>query len=270
MGYARIEVEPLTSTIGAEVTGVDLRETLDDDTVAEIRAAWLEHKVLFFPNQPVTREQHKRFALCFGELYQHPYLKDVTEDPDFVELYSGGDTGSRYLSSAWHTDVTFTECPPRGSVLHAVHVPQFGGDTMWIDLEAAYRELSSVMRGLLSELFAVHSAPRTGFIPDDTSGDYITSTHPVVRTHPETGHKCLFVNPGFTRSIDGMRGKESYALLSFLHDHCQQPEYQVRYHWTPDTVAMWDNCCTQHKVVTDNRDALRKMERLTLQGTTPY
>lgn len=270
MGYARIEVEPLTNTLGAEVTGVDLREKLDDETIAEIRAAWLEHKVLFFPGQPISRDDHKRFALYFGELYQHPYLKDVASDPDFVELYSGGDTGSRYLAAAWHTDVTFTEYPPRGSILHAVQVPQFGGDTMWIDLEAAYDALSATMQGLLDGLVAIHSAPRAGFIPGDTTGDFITSHHPVVRTHPESGRKCLFVNPGFTRSIDGMRSSESRALLAFLHDHCEQPEFQVRYHWTTDTVAMWDNCCTQHKVVADNRDALRKMERLTLQGTRPF
>ncbi len=270
MGYTRIEVTPLTNTIGAEVAGVDLRDAPDEETVGEIRAAWHEHKVLFFRDQPISRDDQKRFAHYFGELYQHPYLKDVTGDPDFVELYSGGDTGSRYLASAWHTDVTFTECPPRGSILHAVHVPEYGGDTMWIDLEAAYDGLSTVMQQLLADLVAVHSAPRAGFIPGDTTGDSITSRHPVVRTHPDTGRKCLFVNPGFTRAIDGMRFAESYALLSLLHEHCQQPEYQVRFHWTADTVAMWDNCCTQHKVVSDNRDALRKMERLTLQGTKPF
>ena len=270
MGFTRIEVEPLTATIGALVGDVDLREPLDDEIVAEITAAWHEHKVLFFRHQPISRDDHKRFAQYFGELYQHPYLKEITSDPDFVELYTGGESGSRYLASAWHTDVTFTECPPMGSILHAVKVPEYGGDTMWIDLQAAYDGLSATMQRLASELVAVHSAPKAGFVAGDTSGDSITSHHPVVRTHPATGRKCLFVNPGFTRAIDGMSARESNALLGFFHEHCQKPEYQVRVHWTTDTVAMWDNCCTQHKVVADNPAAPRKMERLTLQGTRPF
>jgi taurine dioxygenase len=125
------------------------------------------------------------------------------------------------------------------------------------------------MRDFASTLYAIHSAPRAAFIPGDTSGEVITSKHPVVRTHPDTGRQCLFVNPGFTRRIDGLRRAESDALLAMLHTHCQQPEYQVRIRWRPDTIAMWDNRCTQHKVVADNRDALRKMERITLQGETP-
>ncbi len=269
MGYTRIDVAPLTNTLGATVSGVDLREQLDAETVGELAAAWNEHKVLFLRDQPIDREQHKRFARSFGDIWQHPFLKEVTSDPDFVELYSGGDTGTRYLASGWHTDVTFSECPPMGSILHALEVPDVGGDTMWIDLEAAYGGLSPTMQRFASELVAVHSAPRAGFVRGDTSGESITSCHPVVRTHPATGRKALFVNPVFTRSIEGLRGGESFALLSFFHQHCQQPEYQVRFHWERDTIAMWDNCCTQHRVVADNPDGLRKMERITLRGERP-
>ena len=269
MGYTRIEVEPVTNTLGAVVRGVDLRDELDAETVGEITAAWHEHKVLFLPDQPIDRDRHKRFAGYFGDVFQHPYLKDVTRDPDIVPLYSGGDTGSRYVAEGWHTDVTFAPQPPMGSILRAIEVPSYGGDTMWLDLEAAYAGLSPTMQAFAATLSAKHSAPRAFFVAGDTSGEVITSEHPVVRTHPATGRRCLFVNPGFTRKISGLTAEESFTLLTMFHTHCQQPEYQVRVHWQPDMIGMWDNRCTQHKVVSDNLEALRKMERITLQGDTP-
>jgi taurine dioxygenase len=269
MHYRQIEVEPVTTTIGATVRGVDVREPLSDDAIGELAQAWRDHKVLFLPDQPIDRDTHKRFAGYFGEIFRHPYLKDVFKDPDIVKLYSGGDTGSRFVAEVWHTDVTFTEQPPMGSILRTIVVPPSGGDTMWIDLEAALVGLSPTMREFAASLFAIHSAPRAAFVPGDTSGEVITSKHPVVRTHPETGRQCLFVNPGFTRRIDGLTRAESDALLAMFHTHCQRPEYQVRIHWQPNMLAMWDNRCTQHKVVADNVDALRKMERITLQGETP-
>jgi len=154
MGFTRIEVEPLTNVLGAKVRGIDLREPLDDETVGELSAAWVEHKVLFLPDQVVDRDQHKRFALYFGEIYRHPYLKDVRSDQDVVKLYSGGDTGSRYVAEGWHTDVTFAPQPPMGSILHALEVPPYGGDTMWLDLEAAYAGLSAAMQEFAATLTA--------------------------------------------------------------------------------------------------------------------
>jgi taurine dioxygenase len=269
MSTTNLEVEPVTKALGAMVRGVDLREPLAPDEVRALNDAWLQHKVLFLPDQPIDRDAHKRFARYFGDIYRHPYLKDVTKDPDVVKLYSGGDTGSRYVAEGWHTDVTFSPEPPMGSILRAIEVPPYGGDTMWLDLEAALAGLSEPMRAFASSLTAIHSAPRAFFVPGDTSGEVITSKHPVVRTHPETGRQCLFVNPGFTRRIDGLTPTESDGLLAMFHAHCQRPEYQVRIHWEPGMVAMWDNRCTQHKVVADNVDALRKMERITLQGETP-
>jgi taurine dioxygenase len=269
VGYTRIEVEPATNTLGAFVRAIDLREPLDDETVSELTAAWHEHKVLFLRDQSVSRDDHKRFALYFGEILHHPFQKDIAPNPDFFELYSGGDTGARYVASNWHTDITFNDCPPMGSILRAVEVPEYGGDTMWMDLEAAYAALSEPMQAFLGTLTARHSAPRAFFVPGDTSGESITNHHPVIRTHPVTGRKCLFVNPSFTRSIDGLSRAESAALLQFLHRHCEQPELQVRLHWEKDTIAMWDNRCTQHRVVADNLDALRKMERITLAGERP-
>ncbi len=269
MGYARIEVEPVTNVIGAVVRGVDLREALDHETVHELTDAWQEHKVLFLPDQPIDRDEHKRFAGYFGEVYRHPFLSQVAKDPDVVKLYSGGDTGSRYVAEGWHTDVTFTDQPPMGSILRSVAVPPFGGDTMWLNLEAAYDALSPAMQQFAATLRAVHSAPRAAFIAGDTTGDVIRSNHPVIRTHSATGRKCLFVNPGFTRYIEGLTRSESTALLDLFHAHCRQDEFQVRWHWQADTIAMWDNQCTQHRVVADNLDELRMMERITLHGPTP-
>ena len=269
MGYTRIEVEPVTHVIGAVVRGIDLRDPLDDETVGELSNAWQEHKVLFLPDQPIDRDQHKRFAAYFGEVFRHPFLSEVSKDPDVVKLYSGGDTGSRYVAEGWHTDVTFAEQPPMGSILRSIAVPASGGDTMWLNLEAAYAGLSPSMQQYASTLRAVHAAPRAAFVVGDKSGAVIKNTHPVIRTHSVTGRKCLFVNPGFTRYIEGLNRNESNALLEMFHAHCGQDEYQVRWKWQPDTIAMWDNQCTQHRVVADNLEALRKMERITLQGPTP-
>jgi taurine dioxygenase len=268
MGYTRIDVEPVTNVLGAIVRGPDLSRPLDHETVSELTAAWNEHKVLFLPEQSIDRDGHKRFAAYFGQVFRHPYLKDVEEDEDIVRLYSGG-TDRRYVASGWHTDVTFAPQPPMGSILRAIEVPERGGDTMWLDLEAAYAGLSPTMQTFASSLRAIHSAPRAAFVRGDTSGEVITSTHPVVRTHPATGRKALFVNPVFTRSIEGLRAAESNALLTFFHTHCQQPDFQVRHRWRAGTVAMWDNRCTQHRVAADNLDGVRKMERITLQGDTP-
>ncbi len=174
----RIEIEPVTNALGAVVRGIDVGEPLDAEAVRLLTETWHEHKVLFLPDQPVDREQHKRFALSFGEIYRHPFLKDVGTDPDVVKLYSGGDTGSRYVAEGWHTDVTFTPAPPKGSILRAIEVPRFGGDTMWLDLEAAYAALSPAMQEFASSLTAVHSAPRAAFVRGDTSGEVIKSRHP--------------------------------------------------------------------------------------------
>jgi taurine dioxygenase len=269
MGYTRIDVEPVTHVLGAVVRGVDVREQLDDETVAELTHAWHEHKVLFLPGQHLDREQHKRFARYFGDVFRHPFLKEVGPDPDIVALYSGGDTGSRFLADGWHTDVTFSERPPMGSIIRAIEVPTFGGDTMWLDLEAAYAGLSPAMQAFASSLRARHNGARAAFIRGDKSGEVISNLHPVVRTHPATGRKCLFVNPVFTVHIEGLTLEESKALLTMFHAHCQRPEYQVRVHWEPGTIGMWDNRCTQHRVVADNVDALRKMERITLEGEQP-
>ncbi len=272
--YERIGVEPIAGALGAEVSGVDLRKPLEAGAVAEIRRAWLEHQVLFFRDQPLTVDEHKAFARRFGELHIHPVLQQMADQghPEIVVLES--DARRPYVADAWHSDVTFEREPPLGSILRAVEVPAAGGDTMWASMTAAYDALSEPMKRALDGLHAVHSG--AGFRRSASAKQLEslvqneTTTHPVVRTHPETGRKAIFVNSIFTKSIEGMRARESAALLDFLFEHVTSPEFTCRFRWRQDSIAMWDNRCTQHRVVADNLPAHRRMERVTLKGDRPF
>jgi taurine dioxygenase len=275
MSYREINVTPLAGALGAQVGGVDLGE-VDDATFAEIHRAWLEHQVLFFRDQDLMPEQHKAFGARFGALQIHPYLHSRRDEghPEIVILES--DAERPFVAAGWHSDVTFIECPPMGSVLRAVEVPDWGGDTMWASMYAAYEALSGTMQRLLGELVAVHDTSKTfsraaypaeGH-PDPDAMPQVE--HPVVRTHPETGRKALFVNSAFTRKIKGMRSAESGALLGFLYQHMATPELTCRFHWEKNSVALWDNRCTQHRAVADNLKAHRRMERVTIEGDRPH
>jgi len=274
MGYRNLQVTPLAGALGAEVSGVDLAD-LDDAAFAELRAAWLEHQVLFFRDQDLAPEAHKAFGQRFGPLQIHPFLRSRKDEghPEIVILES--DAERPFVAAGWHTDVTFLECPPMASVLRGVEVPPFGGDTMWASTYAAYEALSSQLQRLLSDLFAIHDTSKTF-----SRGDYASESHPkqgeapqvkhpIVRTHPETGRKALFVNAAFTNKIDGMRRKESDALLGFLYEHIGTPEFTCRFRWQKNSVAFWDNRCTQHRAVADNLKAHRRMERVTIDGDRP-
>jgi taurine dioxygenase len=275
MAYRRINVTPIAGALGAEVSGVDLTE-LDDATFAEIHAAWLEHQVLFFRDQDLAPEQHKAFGARLGSLHVHPYIASRAEEghPEIVVLES--DEKRPFVAAGWHTDVTFVDCPPKASILRAVEVPAWGGDTLWASMYAAYESLSATMQGLLSQLRAIHDTSKTfsrGAYPAEKhveEGAAPRTEHPVVRTHPETGRKALFVNPAFTHRIAGMRRDESDALLGFLYQHLALPEFTCRFHWEKNSVAFWDNRCTQHRAVADNLRAHRRMERVTVDGDRPY
>jgi taurine dioxygenase len=274
MSYRRIQVRPIAGAIGAEVTGADLAE-LDDATFAEVHAAWLEHQVLFFRDQDLTPEQHKAFGLRLGPLQLHPFLHSRAEEghPEIVVLESSAERP--VVAAGWHTDVTFVERPPMASILRGVEVPAFGGDTMWTSCRAAYEALSPTMQHLLDGLTAVHDTSKTfsrGAYPSERhpeSGKAPGAVHPVIRTHPETGRKSIFVNPAFTGKIRGMRRDESEALLAFLYRHVTTPEFTCRFHWEKNSLAIWDNRCTQHRAVADNLAALRRMERVTVEGDRP-
>jgi taurine dioxygenase len=272
-----ISVKPIAGSLGAEVGGVHLGE-LGDGAFIEVRAAFIEHQVLFFRDQEITRDQHKAFGRRFGTLQIHPYLQPLKDvgHPEFVVLQS--DERHPYLAEAWHSDVTFVNEPPLGSVLRCVTAPEFGGDTMWASMYAAYEALSDKMQRMLSDLVAIHDTARTFSRPDyktehiggAQARQVVSAEHPVIRTHPESGRKGLFVNSSFTASIKGMKRAESEALLSFLYRHIETPDFSCRFHWRPNSVAMWDNRCTQHRVVADNPKADRRMERVTINGDKPY
>jgi len=273
MTHQHIRVEPIAAALGAEVLGVDLARPLDDATQREIHDAWMQHQVLFFRDQQITAQQHKEFARRFGELHVHPVLPSLKDEghPEIVVLESS--EHAPYVADYWHSDVTFERQPPLGSVLRGVLVPDAGGDTMWSSMYAAYDALSDSMQRFLGSLRAKHDGGAfLAVATEDQKREIsknLTAVHPVIRTHPVTGRKSIFVNTTFTRRIEGLRRKESDALLQFLYEHVGSPEFTCRFRWRPNSIAMWDNRCTQHRVVGDNPRAHRRMERATICGDTP-
>jgi taurine dioxygenase len=284
-----LDVTPLSATIGSEIRGVDLTQPLADDTVAAIRQVWLERRVVFFPEQHLTPDQHKQVAAHFGELTPaHPVIPGIDGHPEVFEIDYGkaAELAAQYgqVSKArglhWHTDVTFVERPPTGSLLNAKVIPAAGGDTLWTDQVAAFAALSPALQEFLSTLHAVHDGkaaftavlekrPEGGEWDGEVYDTLEPVVHPVVRTHPETGEKILFVNPGFTSHIAELDRPESDALLAYLYEHSSRPEFVVRYHWHEGDLGFWDNRSTWHAVAGDFGDQPRVIQRVTLRGDRP-
>jgi taurine dioxygenase len=271
--FDRIRVEPVTGAIGAEVTNVDLRD-IDDQVLAELGQAWLDHKVLFFRDQDLTRDQHVAYGRLFGELEVHPFTRNAPEHPEIIVLES---TADRFeAAEAWHSDVTFRECPPLGSILYGRIVPRWGGDTCWADMELAYDLLADEVKEQIEGLYAVHSYVKA-FGRDmseeqreEARETYPDQKHPLVRTHPVTGRRGLFMARNFMLTIDGMTPDESRGLRYRLYEQSTIPEIQVRFRWRPGSVAQWDNRCTQHYAVPDHGGQHRRVERVTLVGDRPF
>jgi taurine dioxygenase len=270
-----IELQRSNGNLGAEVRGVDLTDDLDDATIVEIEQALVDHLVLFFRDQPMSPAQQVALGRRFGALHVHPLAPNL--GPEFPEIIAL-DTSNIQNPVEWHSDATFEECPPLGSILHALEVPPLGGDTVWASMYAAYDALSGPMKSLLDPLYAIHDSSMTfgaggrnkTFTLDRSRASQRQAKHPVVRTHPRTGRKSLFVNYQFTSHIDGMHPDESRALLDFLLAHVTQATFQVRLSWQPHTVAMWDNRCTQHYVTADYAGTGRRaMHRVTVLGDRP-
>jgi len=250
-------VRPVSGALGAEVLGLDLRE-VDDAAFARVRELLLEHLVLFFPDQHLDADEHRAFAVRFGEPEIHPFIPKLDEEhPEIVVLRAE----SGFIADVWHTDVTFEPSPPVCSVLQALEMPPAGGDTMWSNQFLAYERLSAPMKDLLEGLTAIHSAAVYGH-PERQA------EHPVVRRHPETGRPSLFVNQQFTRRIPQLSRDESEALLGFLFAHSTQPHLGCRYAWREGTVGIWDNRCTQHCAVNDYAGS-RAISRVTILGDLP-
>lgn len=276
-----LEVRPQSGHIGAEIVGADLTQPLSAGVVAAIRAALLRWKVVFFRGQPIDQEQQIAFGRCFGEVTPaHPTLPAAfPEHPEILLLDSreSDRMGKALIESRWHTDVTFVPNPPMGSILRGVVIPPYGGDTQWTNLATAYERLSAPLRDLIDGLHAVHHNALP-IARGELSFEYqqkfqsqdIRSVHPVVRVHPETGEKVLFVNPNFTSHIVELSRAEGRHLLAMLYEHLTNPEFTVRFRWETDSIAFWDNRATAHLVPTDVPDELhRSMQRITLAGDVP-
>jgi taurine dioxygenase len=274
--YLRFEVAPLSPTIGAELTGVDLGGPIDDELQAELRRALLEWKVLFFRDQDITREQHRAFAERWGSLEQHPFYKFVQPGQtaaDVLTLAKDAITGG--TENEWHADITWHTTPSFGAVLRAVEVPAVGGDTLWSDAAAAYDGLPDALRDRIDGLTAIHDWRRSFGLAMDPeqvaalSPQFPPIEHPVVRVHPETGRRSLFVNPIFTQHVVGLDPDESDALLERLYQQYRLPEYQCRFRWTPGAVAFWDNRATCHYASSDYFPQRRVMDRISIAGDRP-
>ncbi len=272
-GFATLAVSPLTPAIGAEISGVALGEEQDDATIAEIRAALLTYKVIFFRDQFITPAQHIAFARRFGALEIHPATPKGQPDPEVLHIAHGPE--SRGKENAWHSDVTWRAEPSLGSILRAVEVPPVGGDTLFADMAAAFRALSPAMQDWCRGLTAVHDiarvfAGRLNTSADELRAKFPPQVHPVVRTHPETGEQALYVNTAFTSHIEGLSAGESDALLAHLYAKAAVPEIQCRFRWAAGSIAFWDNRAAQHYAASDYFPAVRRMERVTIAGDRPF
>jgi taurine dioxygenase len=275
---ATLSIAPLTPTIGAEIGDIDLRQPLDGATLAALRQALLDWKVLFFRDQEITTEQHLAFAGAFGALEVHPFAPHKPDYPQVLAIAHG--PGNRGKENTWHSDVTWRMEPSLGSVLRAQEVPPVGGDTLFADMYAAYDGLSDTVKAEIDGKIAVHDFThfRAGMRKRGVSEEAIEAfnakypcvTHPVVRTHPETKRKCLYVNAAFTLHIEGMEKAASDALLKHLYAQAAIPEYQCRFRWRNNSIAFWDNRASQHYAASDYYPTVRRMERVTIIGEKPY
>jgi taurine dioxygenase len=275
-----MDIQPLTPNIGAQISGVQLNQTLSNQHLSALHDALLKHQVLFFRDQHISAETQRDLAQSFGQLHIHPIYPPHERVPEIMVL----DSHLQDLkdNELWHTDVTFLAEPAMGCVLSAKQVPSFGGDTLWASLTQAYADLSLPMQQFLLHLSAQHDIARS--FPNDrfaqtpdaqakleaAKAKHPPLSHPVVRTHPITGEKALFISEGFTTRINELSQAESDVLLAFLFRHSTQPKYFVRWHWQNGDVAIWDNRCTQHFANFDYGNFRRIMHRATIVGDKPF
>jgi taurine dioxygenase len=281
---AQIEIRPMAGALGADIAGVDLSRPLDDTTFGAIERALHEYLVIFLHEQTLTPEQHLALTRRFGPISRSPYIRHMDAYPDIIAVLK--EAGERKISTfgnAWHSDFSFLEEPPMGSVLYAREVPSHGGDTLFANMYAAYEALSPGLRRVLDGLNAVHTGKPYGVggVPQDLAVSRSIGiernnpeadreiAHPVVRVHPATGRRALFVNSIYTTRFEGMTAAESRPLLEFLYAHATQPEFTCRLRWQAGDLAVWDNRCTMHYAVNDYDGQRRLMHRTTIKGERP-
>ena len=282
MANHSIKIDRIAGALGAEISGIDLSQSLPDAVIAEVRAALPENLVIFFHDQHLTPEQHLAFGHRFGEFQIHDFVAGMPEHPQIIEVRKEPEE-KRNFGGGWHTDVSYLERPALGSVLYAREVPETGGDTLFANQYLAYEALSDGMKRLLDGMVAIHSARRPyglnaarAFDPGPSSMSFNFSEtaqaeveHPVVRTHGETGRKALYVNGTFTTRFKDMTEEESAPLLHYLLQHAVRPEFTCRFRWQRNSIAFWDNRCVQHNAVNDYHGARRVMHRVTIEGERP-
>jgi taurine dioxygenase len=281
MRNSHIQIHPIAGALGAEIEGVNVADNLPDEAISEIRQALLDFGVIFFRGQTLDRDQHKAFTRRFGEIFIHPNYQGVSADPEIVDIKrEPGD--KKIVGEDWHTDTTMSAEPPLGAILYAIEVPPYGGDTLFANQYLAYETLSDGLKRTLEGLRAIHTdrmvagpraamnAQRSTKVREDADWRETISVHPVVRTHPETGRKLLFVNRSYTVGFEGWTEAESKPLLEYLLEHGHRPEFTCRFRWANGSIAFWDNRCTKHLAVHDAGPFRRIMRRTQIVGDRVY
>ena len=275
--YSHIDVKPVSGALGAEIKGVDISIPLDAEVVSEIRNALLKHLVIFFQNQVISPQQQLNFAEQFGIPMEYPQLKGLPDCPLVTEVIKL-EHETLNFGGVWHSDTTYLQQPPMASLLYAIEIPPYGGDTMFSNQYMAYETLSEGLKKTLSELVGVNtsSKPEVSMTREDRMHEaglelnILNAFHPAVRTHPETGSKSLFVNKAHTTHFKDWTESESKSLLEFLFQHQVRTEFTCRFRWEKNSLAFWDNRCVQHNPVNDYQGFRRKMHRVTIAGDKPY
>jgi taurine dioxygenase len=273
-----MQIKKIAGALGAEISGIDLSKGVSAALAAELRQAFLAHQVIFLRQQNLTPQQFLSFAQAMGEPIEYPFVKGLEGFPHIIEVKKLEHEKVNF-GGIWHSDTTYLDQPPMGSMLLAREVPPYGGDTLFANQVLAYETLSETMKGMLHNLVGISSSAKADVSKTredrvksdgkETAPKEYRAEHPVVRTHPETGRKALYVNVAHTSGIKGLTDEESAPLLRFLFEHQVKPEFTCRFAWQPHAIAFWDNRCTQHNPVNDYHGFRRVMHRITLQGDKP-
>lgn len=268
--YQTISVTPLTPSIGAEIAGIDISRELTDQQVHELKRALTDHLVIFFRDQKISIEQHEAFGRRFGKLHVHP-MTALSGHPEVIEIKADGNS-SYVQGETWHSDVTCAELPPMGSILHMHKIPENGGgDTLWANMYLAYETLSEPIKRMIDGMTAIHDGEHAYRVRQNIKADsYPRAEHPMVRTHPVSGRKSLFVNRSYTVRIPQLSDRESRHMLAMLFEHSELDVFKCRFKWQPNSIAFWDNRCTLHLAVPDYFPLSRYALRVTLAGDKPY